>query len=358
MNKNEVVVKNDKGKVDLSQYTEDEIQKYKSMTSDLSVKDNNSILDYGSNLQKKLSEYSDDFLNNIKSFDAGEIGESINDLLNEISYANPDNNNNGFVKKMLLKVPGVKKMVKKSDKYLKKYEAVSGNIDNITTQMDKSRADIIRDNAKLSDLLDKNHNFVGDLEDYIISGHIKLDELNAELEELENDADVDPFLIEEKKEFISRLSKRVHDMELTRVITVQSLPQIKMVQNNNNTMVEKIQSSINSTIPVWKNQVALAVTMKRQGQIAQVQEKIYDTTNEILTKNSDKLKENSISIAKQNERGIVSTEAIKEVSNNLISTLDEINKIKEDGQKVRNQVENELKTIEEGLKKAIINDKV
>lgn len=339
-------------KIDLTQYTEDEIKKFNSITTGLTV-GNNSVLEFGSELQKKLGEYSDDFLNNVKAFDAGEIGTSINDLLTHINYANPETQPKGF-KGLLLKIPGVKYLVKNTDQYLTKYDSVSKNIDDITNKMDVSRLDIIKDNVKLDILLNKNFEFIDELEDYIISGHIKKEELNEKLKVLEEaEGDVDDITIGDKKDFISRLSKRIHDMELTRVITVQSLPQIKMVQNNNITMAEKIQVSINSTIPVWKNQIALAVTMKRQKDISMLQEKIYETTNNILTSNAKTLKSNSIEIAKQNERGFISTDSIKEVNDNLISTLNEINKIKDDGQKIRDNVQKELKSLETKLKESI-----
>lgn len=349
---NELVIKNENNNIDLSQYSPEEIQKFNSLTNDLAVVNNESILNFGSDLQKQLAQYSDDFLNNIKSFDAGEIGGTINDLLHELSYADPEKQ--GIVKKTLLKIPGVNKLVKNTDKLLKKYESVSGNIDSITSKMDNSRIEIIKDNVRLDDLYEKNKEMVHNLEDYIIAGHIKIDELNNEIAEMENNPDdYDHLDIADKKEFVSRLSKRVYDMELTRSITYQTLPQIRLVQNNNNTMAEKIQSSLTSTIPVWKNQISIAVTLKRQKQVAEIQNKIYETTNDILSKNADNLKQNSIDIAKQNERGIVSLDTIKEVNTNLVNTLKEIRKIKQDGEATRKSLTKELNDIEKTLKSNI-----
>jgi len=339
-------------KIDKSQYTKEELAKYESITSGLTIKDN-SVLEFGSELEKKLAEYSDDFLNNIKAFDAGEIGSSINDLLSHINYADPASQ--GKIKTFLAKIPGVKYLMKTSDQYLSKYDSVSKNIDDITTKMDKSRLDIIRDNVKLSNLMEKNYNFIGELEDHIISGHMKIDELKEELAQLQSEDVLDDIAINDNIELTDRLSKRIHGMELTRVITIQSLPQIKMVQNNNNTMAEKIQLSINSTIPVWKNQIAIAVTLKRQGDIAKIQERIHKTTNDILLSNAENLKTNSIDIARQNESGFVDVDTIKKVNENLISTLNEITKIKNDGQKMRDDVEQELVRLEKQLKDSINN---
>lgn len=336
-------------KTDLSQFTEEEIKKFELITKDLN---DDSILEFGSELQSKLSEYSDDFLNNVRAFDAGEIGSAINDLLSHISYADPNKEVSG-VKKFLLAIPGVKHLVKSSEQYFAKYDSVSKNIEEIATQMDKSRLDIIKDNVRLSELFEKNEDFAFELEDYIIAGHIKLDELNEELETLMATEDADPMEIKNLQNYISRLSKRVHDMELTRVVTVQTLPQIKMVQDNNYAMADKISATLKTTVPVWKNQIALAVTMKRQGQLAGLQEEIYQTTNNIIKSNAENLKTNSIAIAKQNERGFISTDSIKEINDNLISTLTEINKIKDEGQKVREQVEREMKNLEKQLKQTL-----
>lgn len=357
-NQSNQLIKLDKtGQIDLSGYQPEEIEKFKQISSGLNSKDQNSILNYGLELQSKLAGYSDDFLNNIKSFDAGELGGTINDLLSEIDYIDLDPSSQPMYKRMLMKVPGVKRMMMSTKKILSKYESVSGNIDGIVTKLDKGRINTLKDNNKLQNLFENNVEFIGDLDEHIIAGHIKIDELKAELQEMEDNRDqFEEYEIQDKQEFISRLSKRITDMELTRIITVQSLPQIRLVQNNNNTMVEKIQSSIQTTIPIWKNQISIAVALQRQDQMIQMQNKIYDTTNTILKKNSEMLKQNSINVAKQNEQGVVSVEAIKQVNSDLISTLSEIKKIKEEGENQRKQITRELEQIEKELKETMVKE--
>ena len=160
--------------------------------------------------------------------------------------------------------------------------------------------------------------------------------------------------ISDKKEFANRLSKRLADMSITRIITIQSLPQIRLVQNNNLTMCEKIQSSITTTIPLWKNQIAIAVALMRQKNILDVQEKIYDTTNTILKKNSEMLKVNSIAVAKQNEQGVASLDTLRAVNQDLVSTLNDIKRIKEEGEATRKNVVKELEVLETDLKKNVL----
>jgi uncharacterized protein YaaN involved in tellurite resistance len=346
-----------KTNVDITKYTPAEIESFKQISSSINENDQNSILNFGLELQSRMSRYSDDFLNNIKSFDAGEIGGSINTLLNEIDYIDIDPSDQPLYKRALLAIPGIKNLIFSTKKILNKYESVSKNIDGITTKLDKGRLTIVKDNNRLQNLFDNNLELIESLEQHIIAGHIKLDELKHELVHMEsNRSDFEEYQIQDKQEFISRLSKRVHDMELTRIITVQSLPQIRLVQNNNNTMLEKIQSSITTTIPIWKNQISIAVALNRQKNILEVQNKIYETTNTILKKNSELLKNNSADVARQNERGVVSLETIKQVNSDLISTLSEIKKIKEEGELQRVKIASELQNVEKELKETIIKD--
>jgi uncharacterized protein YaaN involved in tellurite resistance len=341
--------------IDLTKYNKDEIEKFKSISKDLDVNDENSILEFGSHVQKKLSDYSNDFLNNIQSFDSSEADGMMNKLLDDITHADP--NKQKGLKGILMKVPGLNKLIRNANKYLKRYESVNNNIDNIVEKMEVSRLDIIKDNVKLNSLFDKNKEIIYMFEDLVISGKMKIQEMKEYLVELKKDPEVEDIDIADKTNFISRLSKRIHDIELTRTIAVQSLPQIRMVQNNNSIMIEKIQSSINGVIPLWKNEISITIALKRQEKIADIQNKIYDTTNKILKSNSEKLKINSIDIAKQNERGIISIETLKEVSDNLIETLTEINKVREEGQKTRESVEKEIYVIEDKLKKSYIENK-
>lgn len=273
------------GKPDLSKYTSEEIQKYTQMGTALNTNDNNSILNFGLELQNKLAGHSDAFLSNVRTFDAGEIGGSITDLLAEVNYIDIDPSEQSGFKRIMMKIPLVKNLIMSTKKIFQKYDTVSHNIDGIVKKLDQGRLTIIKDNTQLQSLFEQNVEYIKDLEELIVAGHIKQGELDAEIKTMEQTPEnFEDYEIADKKDFATRLSKRLTDMSMTRVITIQSLPQIRLVQSNNMTMCEKIQSSVVTTIPLWKNQLAIAVALMRQKNIADVQDKIFDTTNTILKK--------------------------------------------------------------------------
>lgn len=344
-----------KGKIDLSRFSEAEIQKYKGMSESLKTTDKNSILNFGLDLQKELGKYSDSFLNGVRAFDAGEIGGSITDLLAQINYVDFDPSSQPVFKRMLMQVPFLKGIVMNTKKMFQKYDTVSNNMDGIVTKLEQGRLTIIRDNVMLENLFVQNVKFIAQLEELIIAAQIKYNELEGEIIDMEANAEqYQDYEIQDKREFLSRLSKRIADMQMTRIITIQSLPQIRLVQNNNTTMAEKIQSSVTTTIPLWKNQISIAVSLQRQKAIVEVSQKIYDTTNTILTKNAEMLKTNSIEVAKQNERSVVSIETLHEVNKKLIETINEVKKIKEEGEVTRKNVAKELEGLEQELKSNIL----
>lgn len=343
------------GRPDMSKYTPQEIQKFTQMGNALKTTDSNSILNFGLELQNKLAGHSDSFLNNVRSFDAGEIGGSINNLLSEVNYIDIDPSQQSAFKRIMLQIPGLKNLVMSTKKIFQKYDTVSNNIDGIVKKLDQGRLTIIKDNNQLQGLFEKNVEYIKELEELIVSGHIRQEELEKEIKEMEmNPEQYQDYEISDKKEFVNRLSKRLADMAITRIITIQSLPQIRLVQNNNLTMCEKIQSSITTTIPLWKNQISIAVALMRQKNILDVQEKIYDTTNTILKKNSEMLKVNSIAVAKQNEQGVASLETLRAVNQDLVSTLNDIKRIKEEGEATRKNIAKELEVLETDLKKNVL----
>lgn len=344
------IVLDQNGKVDLSAYTPAEIEKFHNLGNKLKTNDNNSIINYGVDTQNKLARHSDTFLNNIRTFDAGEIGGTINDLLTEINYIDIDPTQKNMLQRFISHVPFLKKLVNNTKKIFQKYDSVSANVDEITKKLDQGRLTIIKDNVMLESLFNQNVQFIGELEELIIAGRLKHDEMSLQLSEMEaNSEQYEDYEIADQRDFVDRLGKRLHDMELTRMITIQSLPQIRLVQGNNATMAEKVQSSINTTIPIWKNQISIAVSLMRQQKMAEIQNKVYETTNTLLTKNAEMLRTNSIDIAQQNERGVVALESIRTVQENLIQTIDEIKRIKSEGDNTRKQAEQELRALEDSL---------
>jgi len=343
------------GRVDLTKYSETELSKFKQLSEQLKSDDQNSISNFGLQLQTKLAGYSDQFLSNVRAFDAGEVGTSITDLLAEINYVDIDPSEQGPFKRLLLQIPGIKNLIMNTKKIFQKYDTISGNIDGIVKKLDKGRLMIIRDNGNLQNLFEQNVQYIHQLEELIVAAQIKQNEMESELAIMEQSPEnYQDYQINDMREFINRLSKRLTDMQITRTITIQSLPQIRLVQNNNNTMVEKIQSSITTTIPLWKNQISIAVALMRQKGILEVQEKVYDATNTILKKNAELLKQNSIDVAKQNERAVVSIDTLHEVNQKLVETLTEVKRIKEEGENTRRDTAKKLEALESDLKKNVL----
>lgn len=351
-----IVLDKQTGLPDMSKYSPDQIQKFKQMGTALQATDTNSILNFGLELQNKLAGHSDAFLSNVRAFDAGEIGGSITNLLSQVNYIDIDPSQQSGFKRLMMQIPGVKNLMMSTKKIFQKYDTVSNNIDGIVKKLDQGRITIIKDNNQLQTLFDQNVDYVKDLEELIIAGHMKYDELNKEIIAMEmTPENYQDYEIADKKDFLNRLSKRLTDMQMTRIITIQSLPQIRLVQGNNLTMCDKIQSSIVTTIPIWKQQIAIAVALMRQKAIVDVQENIYDTTNTILKKNAEMLKVNSVAIAKQNERSIVSIDTLRQVNTDLVSTLNDIKRIKEEGEATRRAAVKELENLEVDLKKNVLN---
>lgn len=328
-----------------------EIEKYESLSKDLNINDN-SVIDFGNDIQKKLGEYAGSLIDNVRTYDSGAIGESITKLLGHINYADP--NNQSRFRKVLYNIPLIGKLVKRTENHLKKYEKVTKNIDAISAKMDQSRLEAIKDNVRLNLLLEKNYEFIHQLEDHIISGRLKIKEIKDQISQLESEEIRDEIKIFDLTKFVSRLDKRVHNMILSRTSTVQSLPQVKIIQDNNNSMIETIQMSINTAIPSWKNNIVIAVSLDRQESIANTNEVLYNTTNAILESNAEKLKMNSSKIAKQNERGFISAETIKKVNESLISTMDELRKVRKEGEEKRREIESDLIKMEQDLRESIM----
>lgn len=350
-----ITVDKSSGKPDLSKFSPAEIEKFKQKASVIKTDDNTSILNFGADVQTKIASTSNAFLSNVRAFDAGDIGGSITDLLTEINYIDIDPSQQPMWKRMLMGIPGLKNVIMSTKKIFQKYDTVSGNIDGIVKKLDQGRLVIIKDNNQLEMLFKDNVDQIHNLEELIIIGHMKRDELDEEIKHMQlNSADFEEYQINDKLEFLNRLDKRLHDMALTRMITIQSLPQIRLVQNNNMVMCEKIQQSIVTTIPIWKQQIAIAVALMRQKANLEVQNKIYETTNTILAKNAEMLKANSIDVAKQNERGVVDVETIRKVNTELISTLDEIKRIKSEGDAARRSADQTLTQLEEEISKTVL----
>lgn len=348
-------VKLDKdGNVDLEKITAEETTKYKEIGKSLEPSDVNSILNYGSDAQNSMEKYSNDFLSSVRTYNSGEVGGLINELLTELNYIDVSELEQSGFKSFISKIPFLKNLVVDVKKLFQKYDVVVNNIDKITNKIKAGRLNSIKDNSSLQTMFDSNVGYIHQMEELIIAGQLKYNELSIKLVEMEGrPADYQDYEIADLRDFISRLDKRLADMKIVRFIMLQSLAQIRVVQNNNTSIAEKAQSIVSTTIPVWKNQLTIAVALQRQKANVEMQKKISDTTNTILQKNAEMLKQNSIDVAKENEKTVVSLETLKRTTSSLIETLNEVKQIHEAGAQSRRVLDGELKTLEAELKKNV-----
>ena len=354
-NTNTALAKVDKeGNVDVSAMTPEQAKKFADLNKCLVPGDTNSILNYGVEVQNSMEKYSNEFLSSVRTFNSGEVGTEINNLLTELNYIDVDELNQSGFQQFLSKIPFLKKLVFDTKKLFQKYDTVVGNIDKITNKIKVGRLNSIKDNSSLQTMFDSNVTYIGQMEDLIISAHLKHEELSAKLAEMDaNPANYNDYEISDLRDFVNRLDKRLADMKVVRFIMIQSLAQIRVVQNNNTSIAEKAQSIVSTTIPVWKNQLTIAVALQRQKANVEMQKKISDTTNTILEKNAELLKQNSIDVARENEKTVVSLDTLKKTTQSLIETLNEVKRIHEEGTQNRKVLSTELQNLETELKKNV-----
>lgn len=362
MENNQVIVQENNalidkdGNVNLANATDSDLSNYKSLSTQLNENDSNSILNFGSEIQNSIAKQSDVFLTNVRTYNSGEVGTLINDLLTELNYVDVDQLNQSPAKRFLSKIPLLGKLVTDVKKLFQQYDKITVNVDKISNKVKAGMINSVKDNASLQTMFEGNVNLIKEMEKHIIAGQIRFKELNEELAVMEaNPANYQDYQIADKRTFINRLDKRLADMKIVRFIMLQSLAQIRVVQNNNTSIAEKAQSILTTTMPVWKNQLTLAVALQRQKQNIEVQRRVSETTNTILQKNAEMLKQNSIEVAKENENTIVSLETLKMTTKSLIDTLTEVKQIHEQGTETRRQLDAGLQSLEAELKKGVIN---
>ncbi|MFJ8268324.1 toxic anion resistance protein [Peribacillus asahii] len=327
------------------------------LAEQINPKDHQAMISYGTPAQAKLLTFSHSMLDHVQKKDIGEVGEIISDLMKKLNEVSPDElkpEKQSFFGKLFGKVSGsVQEM-------LSKYQKTGAQIDRISVKLDRSKNVLLSDIAILEKLYEANKDYFHALNVYIAAGEIKLEELyNKTIPELKQSAQIsnDQMKFQEVNDmiqFADRLDKRLHDLKLSREITIQSAPQIRLIQNTNQALVEKIQSSIMTAIPLWKNQVAIALTLVRQRHALEAQKQVSKTTNDLLLKNAELLKTNTIETARENERGLVDIETLKKTQASLISTLEETLKIQEEGRMKRRQAEHELASMETELKQKLL----
>ena len=342
------------GNISLENLDQNEISRLSELNKSLVVTDVNSVLNYGADLQSTMEKYSNDFLSSVRTFNSGEVGTHISDLLTELNYIDVDELNQSGFKAFLSKVPLLKNLVVNVKRIFQKYDTVISNVDKISNKIKAGRINSLKDNTALQTMFDNNVEYIKQIEQLIIAGQLKFQELQVKLAEMEgNPANYKDYEIADLREYIMRLDKRLADMKIIRYVMMQSLAQIRVVQNNNTAIADKAQSIISTTIPVWKNQLTIAVALYRQKANVEMQRKVAETTNTILEKNAELLRQNSIEVARENENTVVSIDTLKKTTQSLISTLDEVKKIHEEGMRNRQVLDKELQTLETELRKNV-----
>lgn len=342
------------GNVNLDAIPNQDLQKYGEMGKDINPADVNSILNYGVEVQNSMEKYSNNFLTSVRTYNSGEVGGLINELLTELNYIDVDELNQNAFTSFISHIPFMKKLVVDTKKLFQKYDTVVNNIDKITNKIKAGRVNSLKDNSSLQTMFDSNVTYIKQMEDLIIAGQLKYNELNEKLAVMDgNPTAYQDYEIADLRDFVNRLDKRLADLKVVRFIMLQSLAQIRVVQNNNTTIAEKAQSIVSTTIPVWKNQLTIAVALNRQKENVEMQKKISDTTNTILQKNAEMLKQNSIDVARENEKTVVSLDTLKKTTSSLIETLTEVKRIHDEGTANRRTLNTELQNLETELKKTV-----
>ena len=334
-----------------------EQQAVRSFSEQIDVTNTEQVMNYGSGAQKNISEFSDAALNTVRTKDLGEVGDMLGDLVVELQGLNFDaQEKKGFL--------GLFKKAGQSVAEMKaSFDKAEVNVDKIVESLEKHEITLMKDISLMDKMYQRNQEYMKELTMYILAGKLKIEELReVELPKMiahakETNLPEDAQAANDFANLIGRFEKKVHDLELTRTISVQMAPQIRMVQNNDQLMAEKIRSSIVNTIPLWKNQMVMAMSLYHSDQAMKAQRQVTDMTNQLLLKNAETLRQGSVSVAQEAERGIVDMETLKKTNLELIATLDEVRRIQDDGRARRAQAEEELGRIEGELKSKLLEMK-
>ncbi|MBE5827250.1 MAG: toxic anion resistance protein [Butyrivibrio sp.] len=336
-----------------AQLTEEELKQVEEFSKQIDIANSAGVMNYGVGTQKKLADFSEKAIENVRTKDMGEVGDMITDLVTQLKSFEIDEDDKGL-----------KALFKKSANRLEalkvKYSKAETNVQTISNELEKHQVTLLKDVELLDKMYELNLNYFKELTMYILAGKKRLEqERTTTLVELQKKAEASglPEDAEAAKDFANkcdRFEKKIYDLELTRTIAMQTGPQIRMVQSSDTVMAEKIQSTIVNTIPLWKNQMVIAMGIEHATQAAKAEREVNDMTNKLLRKNADALKVATIESAKEAERGIVDIETLKHTNESLITTLDEVLKIQTEGKQKRREAEAELAQIENQLRDKLI----
>ena len=350
--KEEVIPQKQLQKEEVPVLTPEEQKMVNDFAAKIDIENTNQILQYGAGTQKKMADFSDTALENVKTQDLGEIGELISNVVGELKDFDVQEEGKffGFFRKQTSKIENLKN----------KYDKAQANVEKITDSLQQHQVRLMKDSAMLDKMYEQNLNYFKELTMYIFAGKKKLEETrNGKLAEMKNKAALsglpeDAQAARDLDEKCSRFEKKLHDLELTRTIAMQTAPQIRLIQNNDTVMVEKIQTTIVNTIPLWKSQMVLALGIAHSAEAAQAQRQVTDITNELLRKNAETLHMATVETAKESERGIVDIETLRKTNADLIQTLDDVMRIQMEGRQKRQAAEMEMHRMEEELRRKLL----
>ena len=348
----QAVVKTEEPPMDETILTEEERKMVDEFAKQIDLTNSGLVLQYGAGTQKKMADFSESALENVKSKDLGEVGELLSGVVKELKSFDEEEEKGffGIFKKASNKIESMKV----------KYAKAETNVNQICKVLESHQVQLMKDVALLDKMYELNLTYYKELTMYIVAGKKKLNEVrNGELQDLLQKAQAtglaeDAQAAKDLDSMCNRFEKKLHDLELTRQISMQTAPQIRLVQGNDTLMVEKIQSTIVNTIPLWKSQMVLGLGVEHSAQAAAAQREVTNMTNELLKKNAEKLKMATIDTVKESERGIVDIETLKQTNESLISTLDEVMHIQQEGREKRKAAEQEMQKLELDLKQKLL----
>ena len=336
------------------QLTEEERKKVDSIKNGLNVMDSQACIQFGTPAQRNISDFADSILNTVRSKDSGYVGELLQSLVSDIRDA--DFSAGGDDEGILDKIPLFSSAKKKLEKMMMRYEKLEVQIDQIEGKLDQAKMEMLKDIGMFDMMYEKNLEYFQELNLYITAGEERIQELREQdIPGLKAQAAASPDpmaaqLVHDFEENVNRFEKKVHDLKLSRTIAIQTAPQIRLIQNNDKLLVDKIQTAVLNTIPIWKSQIVIALGLGKQQKVLKLNQEISETTNELLKRNSELLKTNTIETAKEAERSVVDMETLKKTNENLIAAIEETLSIQKEGREKRQAAEADLNRLEGELK--------
>jgi len=332
-------------------------QKARELAKSIDPAKPDTLLNFGAETQRKLGYYSNELLTKVKAKDSGDAGAAINELLAQINMIEVDEDEK---RGLLARLPFMRKIKDRSQRIASRYNSIAENIDDVVIKLEKTRQSILKDSTSLEVMFHQAVEYIHEVRALLAAGKLKIEEMEREMipqlqaeVERSNQDELAVQRLSDMVGFKERLEKKVHDLTLSHTIATQAMPQIRMIQTTNDVLAQKIQNAIVTVIPVWRQQVAIALGLEKQRKALEIQKKVADTTNDMLRKNAQLLKANVVNAAQENERGIVDVETLKQVNRDMVETLDAVLKISEEGKRRRAEAVQELAQVQQEL-----NDKI